>query len=128
MKNKFIHTLLVLLSFLTSSLAQDLRLEDKKYTWLDFDNDLFFKTDRYYTNGLTIGFIHPAIKKSPFRVLLYTKGKKTIQYGGVTLTQEMYTPINTDSQDQQPQDRPYAGTLFATQFADIRYPEKKLEY
>jgi lipid A 3-O-deacylase len=104
--------------------CQEDSLSCDTYAWIDFDNDLFFKTDRYYTNGVVLGFIHPVIKRSPFHVLWYTRGENMLYYSGLSITQEMYTPTDTDTKEFQAHDRPYAGTLFATQFADVRYPNK----
>ena len=121
-RNILYTTISTLISFI--SFTQNQSTENDKYGWVDFDNDLFFKTDRYYTNGIEFGYMDPIFKKSPFCVLLYKNREKTIYYSGVSITQEMYTPTNTDAKTLQTDDRPYAGTLYITQFADIRFPEK----
>ena len=102
--------------------CQEESLSCDTYAWIDFDNDLFFKTDRYYTNGVVLGFIHPVIKMSPFHVLLYTRGENMMYYSGLSITQEMYTPTDTDTKEFHAHDRPYTGTLFAT---PINKPFKK---
>ena len=71
-------------------------------------------TDRYYTNGLRIGWTSPegAVPDVIDHVgrLLWGKGEQRIS---VDISQQMYTPQNTASRTLVPGDRPYAGTLIA---------------
>lgn len=40
--------------------------KQENYSRLNYDNDFFTATDRYYTQGISIEFIHTLFRKSPF--------------------------------------------------------------
>ncbi len=71
-------------------------------------------TDRYYTNGLRIGWTSPEGYPSGGleRVgrLLWGKGEQRI---AIDITQQIYTPQNTAAKVPPVGDRPYAATLIA---------------
>lgn len=92
---------------------------ENKKAWFHFDNDLFFKTDYYYTNGLELGLTHPIVKKSPFRAIMFRNRNEHIEFHSVSITQEMYTPEDLSVDETQYDDRPYAGALFLTQSKQI---------
>lgn len=96
-----------------------------KYFWLSNDNDFYFKTDQYYTNGINIGTYHPVFQKLPTKYLLLSGNSKSINFSGISLTQEMYTPTNISISDVQYNDRPYSGSLYLSLFSDARNPLKK---
>ena len=89
-----------------------------------FENDLFYNTDKYYTNAVQIRAISP-----PLRSLADNKifgdsvdglmkqaeqmQDKTLQYNvSIGFGQQIYTPKNTDSRELQKKDRPYAGYMY----------------
>lgn len=70
-------------------------------------------TDRFYTNGLRLGWTSPEGQVPGFlqgigRSLWGGNGQQRI---GVDVTQQIYTPFNTSTRASLPGDRPYAGTL-----------------
>ncbi len=71
-------------------------------------------TDRYYTNGIHIGYQSP---ENAFPSLagigrtLWGEGQQRI---AVDISQQIYTPANTSALIPPPGDRPYAGVLLAT--------------
>jgi hypothetical protein len=75
-----------------------------------FDNDIFDYTDYYYTNGICLELFHPAIGSSPLSQLLPGL-KYSLNYYGLTLTQNMYTPLKLDKPDIRYGDRPFASYL-----------------
>jgi hypothetical protein len=75
---------------------------------LGWDNDFWFQTDYYYTNGMSIDFQSNILRKSPLNLLLIpNSGDKTVFYG-ISLRQDMFTPRNTRAFSPVIGDRPYA--------------------
>jgi hypothetical protein len=88
-----------------------------------FENDLFTGTDRYYTNGVKLGWtsadlekfadtssasiLMPLIRRLPFINSPYFQ--KNLAW---SLGQNIYTPDNTEATEQLEGDRPYAGWLY----------------
>lgn len=44
--------------------------QSNKLLRLHFDNDYFTKTDKYYTEGITLEFLHPSLKESPINFFI----------------------------------------------------------
>ncbi|MDZ7740744.1 MAG: lipid A deacylase LpxR family protein [Bacteroidota bacterium] len=78
---------------------------------VSFANDIFNNTDHYFTNGIGIEFVHPAIRKIPLTNFLFpgTSGSEVLY--GLQFTHNMYTPLNPDLQNISFGDRPFAATL-----------------
>lgn len=75
-----------------------------------FDNDIFDYTDYYYTNGIILQLYHPGIGSSPLsRALPGLKG--SINYFGIMLVQNMYTPLKLEDLTPRIGDRPFASYL-----------------
>jgi lipid A 3-O-deacylase len=75
-----------------------------------FDNDIFDYTDYYYTNGISLQLFHPAIGSSPLsRALPGLNG--SINYYGIMLVQNMYTPLKLEDLKARIGDRPFASYL-----------------
>jgi len=68
--------------------------------------------DRYYVNGLRLGWTSPTAQVPGFLATLgntlWGDGQQRI---GFSLLQQMYTPANTQLSVPDPHDRPYAGLL-----------------
>jgi len=75
-----------------------------------FDNDIFDYTDYYYTSGIGFEFYHPAVSSFPLTQLLPGL-KYSLNYYGLTLVQNLYTPRKLDSLSVQAGDRPFAAYL-----------------
>ena len=69
-------------------------------------------TDRLYTNGLRLEWTSPTGQVPGFLArlghALWGAGQQRI---GIGLSQQIYTPIDTDAVPADPNDRPYAGYL-----------------
>jgi hypothetical protein len=69
-------------------------------------------TDRYYTNGLSLGWTSPTAQVPGFLATLgntlWGDGQQRI---GFSLSQQIYTPADTQLSIPDPHDRPYAGLL-----------------
>jgi hypothetical protein len=69
-------------------------------------------TDRFYTNGLQLGWTSPTtIVPQPLQDLGHTLWGEGQQRVAVDLSQQIYTPSDTQRAVPSPYDRPYAGLL-----------------
>jgi hypothetical protein len=85
------------------------------------ENDFFAGTDERYTNGMKLTWISGDLKRYadderlpsfvlPYLGILPFVNEPGQQYNvGLSLGQNMYTPRNTQTEEAQPGDRPYAG-------------------
>ena len=90
-----------------------------------FENDLFYDSDRYYTNAVQIRLISPDLKRLMENPMLPEGLNRTLEgvpfpgRGGASqfnvslgFGQHIYTPEDTQARDPDPDDRPYAGYLY----------------
>jgi lipid A 3-O-deacylase len=75
-----------------------------------FDNDIFDYTDYYYTNGISLELYHPVINNSPICRILPGL-KNSLNYYGLILIQNMYTPRKLEELNVRVGDRPFAAYL-----------------
>jgi len=75
-----------------------------------FDNDIFDYTDYYYTNGISLELYHPVINNSPICRILPGL-KNSLNYYGLILIQNMYTPRKLEELNVCVGDRPFAAYL-----------------
>jgi len=92
---------------------------------INFDNDILDNTDRYYTNGIRFDFISPFLRQSPLSWLMVPYWGQGINYYGVSIGQNMYTPYTTKVGGIHQGDRPYAAYLFIGSFKISNDPHKK---
>jgi hypothetical protein len=84
-----------------------------KSCFVQYENDLFVQTDRYYTQGIALGFKTAISKESHLKRLFFNvpNGRKRVCLG---LDQQVFTPTSIQSDSLLDQDRPYAATLRLT--------------
>ena len=114
---------------------EEQRLLRRGTTNFIFENDLFTKSDRQYTNGLKLSVTTPPISdgqktKCLFEwvpglnnLLLKFTAKGSSVPVTMTLTmlaQEMYTPDQRDTKELIKNDRPYAGWLYGSYGVNAR--------
>lgn len=90
-----------------------------------FENDMFYDSDRYYTNAVQIRLISPDLKRLAENPMLPQGLSRTLE--GVPFPgsdsasqfnvslgfgQHIYTPGDTQTRNPDPDDRPYAGYLY----------------
>jgi hypothetical protein len=83
-----------------------------------FENDVFFNTDRDYTNGVALVWV-PAGKPAPNWIMKIAHWIPWFPIDGITrhgymFGQNMYTPHDLTRADPPLDDRPYAGWLYGT--------------
>ncbi|MDB5269350.1 MAG: hypothetical protein JWP58_2390 [Hymenobacter sp.] len=84
-----------------------------RYTYA---NDLFFRTDYYFTQGMTLTLVHPALARLPVRHLLVASPHGSTQYHGLTLRYDGFTPLRIQDAFIRVGDRPYAAYLYGSFF------------
>lgn len=94
------------------------------YFRFHYDNDYFTKSDEYYSQGITLDFVHPAIKISPISKLLWKPFNSVPQYG-ISLNLLGYTPTSIASDSILVGDRPFNASIslqtFSVQVDEIRH-------
>jgi len=93
--------------------ASMITLSRESFLSIDFDNDILDYTDRFYTNGIRIEIIAPALQMNPLSRLMLPYRRSGINYYGISLVQNMYTPSTTKTGGILYGDRPYAAYLYA---------------
>jgi hypothetical protein len=81
---------------------------------LQTENDAYSLpgTDRYYTNGFSLGYVGPTGSvPGPVAALGHTVFGSGAQRLEIDLQQVIYTPVDTQALNPNPEDRPYAGHL-----------------
>jgi lipid A 3-O-deacylase len=84
-----------------------------RYTYA---NDLFFRTDYYFTQGMTLTLVHPMLARLPMRHLLVAGPSGSTQYHGLTLRYDGFTPLRIQDAFIRVGDRPYAAYLYGSFF------------
>ena len=81
------------------------------FVGLEFSNDVWHRTDRYYTQGLRLSYANNKLTK-PFESFL-PRLKDSLGYSiaQIDLFQDIYTPSVYNTNVFDPQDRPYSATL-----------------
>jgi len=64
----------------------------ENYFSFNYDNDFFSATDRYYTQGIRLAFIHPIVRYSPFSYTLIKLNRSALNYYGFHAEQDVFTP------------------------------------
>ncbi len=93
-----------------------IELSRERYFRLQLDNDLLDNTDRFYTNGIRLEYICPALSGSPLSKLMVPYWHPGINYYGMALVQNMYTSSKTKEPGILYGDRPYAAYLYVSAF------------
>ena len=90
-----------------------------RYTYA---NDLFFRTDYYFTQGMTLTLVHPALARLSVRHLLAAGPRGSTQQHGLTLRYDGFTPLRIQDAFIRVGDRPYAAYLYASFFRVSNQP------
>ena len=91
-------------------------ISSPRYIRLNYENDFFSATDKYYTQGVNLEVIAPALQHFFLSRLLCRPHYNFVRFG-VGVEHDGYTPTNIDRSDAQIGDRPFAGCLYLKTFA-----------
>lgn len=97
-----------------------------RYLLITFDNDIFAETDYYYTNGFSVGLIHPWLDNRLFYSLMPGLGQYSTNLFGFRIQQQMFTPYEPEAVAIDPNDRPFSGVLVAEFFKLSNRSDKML--
>jgi lipid A 3-O-deacylase len=116
--------------FLLSSIDNEkftsmIMLSRESFLKISFDNDILDYTDRFYTNGIRFDFINPIFQQFLLSKLMIPYWRGGINYYGISLVQNMYTPSTTKVEGILFGDRPYAAYLYFGTFKITNDPVKK---
>ncbi len=92
-----------------------------------FDNDIFDNTDYYYTNGVRFELVLPFAGQSPVNKILLGIKSSDFGFGGFSITQNIYTPINPETTEIDYGDRPFSAYLTIGQYRETYQLERKLQ-
>ena len=95
---------------LTDNASTFRNINRKSYFRFHYDNDYFTKTDEYYSQGLTLEYVHPAFKYFPLSRLLLKARNSDPRYG-ISLNHIAYTPTSIRSDTILGSDRPFAACI-----------------
>jgi lipid A 3-O-deacylase len=100
----------------------------ENYFRLDYANDFFSATDRYYTQGIQLTYIHSVIKHSPFSRALLKLNKRALNYYGLHLEQDVFTPksIRYNEGAIYYGERPFTAVFFLSHSLISINPAKKI--
>ncbi len=90
-------------------------IHSEKYFRFHYENDFFSAADRYYSQGVNLEIVHPALSKFPVSKILYHPKNEKIKYG-VCIEQDVYTPTSIRHDGIIDEDRPYSGVLLFKTF------------
>jgi lipid A 3-O-deacylase len=100
-------------------------INKERFFNLVFENDILDNTDRYYTNGIRIDVISPLLRAFPLSYLMIPYWGAGVNYYGITIVQNLYTPSTTKIGGILYGDRPYAAYLYLGSFKISNDPAKK---
>ena len=90
-----------------------------------YANDLYFRTDYYFTQGMTLTLVLPALARLPTQRLLARGPVGSTQYHGVALRYDGFTPLRIQDDFIRVGDRPYASYIYSSFFRVSRAPQDR---
>lgn len=112
-------TLIVISLFLSSILngqvyerylEEEVEIIYPKKIEVEWANDVFFKTDRYFTNGIVLEYHSQGLERFAVSGLLIDPMSESGPIYSLSVTHDIFTPKNVYGDPEQT-DRPYAGVL-----------------
>lgn len=96
-----------------------------RYIRLNYDNDFFSATDRYYTQGIKLEMVRPALKYNPLSHLLIPINRQAVNYYGLAIEDDGFTPKSIRHDTVYVGERPYACTVFLSSYLVSNDKEKQ---
>lgn len=97
-------------------------------THVTFENDRFYDTDRYYTNGIQLSLTRAGGDRpgwARWACRAFGCDDAAVQHSVHNLGQIMYTPVVISEPQPQPFDRPWAGLLYYERGYTLIAPDQK---
>jgi hypothetical protein len=102
-----------------------IELSQEIFLQINFDNDILDYTDRFYTNGIRIDFIAPGLQMNPLSRLMLPYRRSGINYYGLSMVQNMFTPSTTKLGGILFGDRPYSAYMYLGSFKITNDPARR---
>ena len=93
-----------------------------------FANDAFFRTDYYFTQGMTLDVVLPLLAKSPVNKVLLGGKVAATRYHGVKLFYDGFTPLRIQDNFIRVGDRPYASYIYASLYRILNQPARRQRF
>jgi hypothetical protein len=93
-----------------------------------FANDATFRTDYYFTQGISANLVLPAFAKSPFNKLLLLPVGYATRYHGIRLVYDGFTPLVIADPGIRYGDRPFAAYLYSSHYRILNDPERRQRF
>ncbi|WP_460613313.1 lipid A-modifier LpxR family protein [Hymenobacter seoulensis] len=112
--------------------AQTQPAESAAYTSADrmvvytFANDAFFRTDYYFTQGMSLLVVLHSLRHSPVNKLLGPVMTGSVLHHGIQLHYDGFTPLRIQDPFIRRQDRPYASYIYADLLRVATVPARQL--
>lgn len=93
-----------------------------------FANDATFRTDYYFTQGISANLVLPVFHKSPLNKLLLRPGAYPTSYHGIRLVYEGFTPLVIGDPEIRYGDRPFASYLYSSHYRILNHPGRRQRF
>ncbi|SFQ76846.1 lipid A deacylase LpxR family protein [Hymenobacter arizonensis] len=93
-----------------------------RYTYA---NDFFYRTDYYFTQGMTLTLVLPSLARLPTQRFLLRGPAGSTQHHGLTLHYDGFTPLRIQDPFIRVGDRPYAAYMYASFFRVSSQPAQR---
>jgi len=101
------------------------RVNDSIYGLMRYDNDLFQGKDNYYTQGISIDYVHPSLQKNPLNFAFIHLPSFNKSNYGLEIAHSTFTPTSIKSDSVFIGDRPFAAVLTLGCFKTSSNAQKK---
>lgn len=88
-----------------------------------YENDFFGSSDKYYTQGINLGIMHPILKSNPINFILISPKSYQNLYG-LFVEHNIFTPSDIRATGLPNHNRPYAGCLILKSYLVTSNNEK----
>jgi hypothetical protein len=93
----------------------------QRYVRINYENDFFAMSDEYYSQGVNLEFVSPAIQKFFLARLLFQNNHLPTRTG-IAIEHQGFTPTNILTGDVLQNDRPYSSSLMLKTFSVVSNP------
>jgi hypothetical protein len=102
------------------------RVSSDRLLEYSFANDAFLRTDYYYTQGMTLLLVSPALQHSPVNRILGPVPAGSTLHHGIRLHYDGFTPLRIQDPFIRIGDRPYASYIYADLLRVATHPGRRL--
>jgi lipid A 3-O-deacylase len=118
--------LFALLPLVSYAQPDSTRVSTDRLISYSFANDAFLRTDYYYTQGMTLLLVSPALQHSPVNRILGPVPPGSILHHGMQLHYDGFTPLRIQDAFIRRGDRPYASYIYADLLRVATHPARRL--